>query len=96
MNRVTRIAVPMLVAPLATLALGGVAYAAPGDMCVAANGQVRMVSGSATCVADGQGSVARVKGSDSTATAVGERNKATVLGTAVGPMPQTVTTTPPR
>lgn len=51
------------------------------NLCVAANGEVRTQHGTATCTAEGQGSVARAMGADSSATAAfGDHNRATASG----------------
>src|SRR4051794_17855962 len=71
---------------VATGVIAGVAFgAAPAvaatDLCVAANGAVRAQKGTATCAADGTGSVAIAKGDGSTATATGgDHNKAKARG----------------
>lgn len=67
-----------------TLLVGvGVAIGARPDMCVAANGAVRHQVGTATCAADGKGSVAIAKGPQSSANATnGDHNKAFAFGDA--------------
>src|SRR3954454_18744433 len=64
---------------------GAVFGAAPArantDLCVAANGEVRAQKGTATCAADGTGSVAIAKGDVSSATAIGgDHNRAKARG----------------
>lgn len=55
--------------------------AAADDQCLAATGAVWMQKRDATCEADGKGSVARVKGTNSTAVASsGNNNTATANG----------------
>src|SRR5215471_8136804 len=71
----------IFVAAAGVMTLGAQSAAAATDQCVAANGAVRMQKGTATCTADGTGSVARVKGANSTASAIGgDHNKATAIG----------------
>lgn len=80
-----RLLCAMAVAAVAasTLLFGvGVATATP-DLCVAANGEVRHQAGTATCEANGTGSIAIAKGGESIATATErDRNKALAFGDA--------------
>src|SRR3954451_12458530 len=74
-----------LVPLLATGVMAGAGFgAAPAvaasNLCVAANGAVRAQKGTATCAADGTGSMAIAKGDVSSATATrGDHNKARAL-----------------
>jgi hypothetical protein len=57
------------------------AGAASPDLCVAANGEVRVQQGTSTCEANGQGSVARAMGTSSFAATInGDHNRATASG----------------
>ena len=66
MNRTIGSALALLLVLLGTIVSGSRVAAKP-DTCVAANGEVRMQNGTATCAASGTGSVAIVKGDGSTA-----------------------------
>jgi hypothetical protein len=68
-------------AALACALLGAQAASAAGTVCVAANDEVRVDMGTATCEAEGTGSVAIATGEDSTAWALaGDWNRAIAGG----------------
>lgn len=80
MSRTTGGMLVVLMVMLGSILTPGGVSANPTDKCVAANGEVRMQQGTATCEATGRGSVARVQGTTSTAVADGDHNMATVTG----------------
>src|SRR5688572_11031218 len=83
-----RSAIVIGAAAAGVLALGAQTATAASDICIAANGEVRVQKGSAVCEASGPGSVAIAKGANSSATAIGDHNRAIVRGrgtaTAIG------------
>ena len=61
-----RLTIVIGVAAVGVMALGAQTASAATDQCLAANGELRMQKGTATCTATGTGSVAKVKGAGQT------------------------------
>src|SRR5512143_233476 len=76
-----RFAILIGVAAAGVMALGAQSAAAAPNICVAANDDVRVQKGAATCNAIGTGSVALANGYRSSATATGgDHNRARAIG----------------